>query len=39
LTHFTSDRVFAFAWSPDGKWLAMSRGDTSADAVLISEDK
>jgi serine/threonine protein kinase/Tol biopolymer transport system component len=37
LTRFTTDRIYAFAWSPDGKWLAMSRGATTADAVLISE--
>jgi Tol biopolymer transport system component len=37
LTRFTTDRIYAFAWSHDGKWLAMSRGATTADAVLISE--
>jgi len=39
LTRFTSDRIYAFAWSLDGKWLAMSRGATTSDAVLISEVK
>lgn len=39
LTHFTTDGVYAFAWSRDGKWLAMSRGAQTTDAVLISEVK
>src|SRR6266566_8639937 len=26
LTDFKSDRIFSFDWSPDGKWLALSRG-------------
>ena len=39
LTHFTSDGVYAFAWSRGGKWLAMSRGNEASDAVLISESK
>jgi len=36
VTNFTSERIFAFAWSRDGKQLAMSRGHTSNDTVLIS---
>jgi Tol biopolymer transport system component len=39
LTHFTSDGVFYFAWSRDGKQLALSRGSQNTDAVLISENK
>ncbi|HEV2664102.1 MAG TPA: protein kinase, partial [Blastocatellia bacterium] len=39
LTRSTTNRIYAFAWSRDGKWLAMSRGGTTADAVLISEVK
>lgn len=39
LTHFTSDGVFYFAWSRDGKQLALSRGNETTDAVLISEEK
>jgi len=35
LTHFTSDRIFSFAWSRDGKRLAVSRGTVSGDVVLI----
>jgi serine/threonine protein kinase/Tol biopolymer transport system component len=34
VTHFTSDRIFWFDWSPDGR-LALSRGTEPTDAVLI----
>ncbi len=34
VTHFTSDRIFAFDWSRDGR-LALSRGSDTTDAVLI----
>jgi hypothetical protein len=34
VTHFTSDRIFSFDWSRDGR-LALSRGTTPRDAVLI----
>ncbi|MEP7076033.1 MAG: LpqB family beta-propeller domain-containing protein [Acidobacteriota bacterium] len=30
------DRVFNFAWSPDGKTLAISRGQLQGDALLIT---
>ncbi len=30
------DRVFGFAWSPDGKNLAVARGRQMGDAILIS---
>jgi Tol biopolymer transport system component len=36
LTNFKSDRIFAFAWSRDGKQLMYSRGTVSSDVVLIS---
>ena len=39
LTSFTSDRIFRFAWSRDGKFLACERGMIINDAVLISDDK
>ncbi|MFN2596979.1 MAG: protein kinase, partial [Pyrinomonadaceae bacterium] len=39
LTHFTSDGVFYFAFSRDGKWIALSRGEETSDAVLVSEDR
>ena len=36
VTDFTSDRIFAHAWSRDGKSLALSRGRVTSDVVLIS---
>ncbi len=36
LTHFTSDQIFAFDWSRDGKQLAVARGRSFSDAVLIT---
>jgi Tol biopolymer transport system component len=35
LTNFTSEQIYSFAWSPDGKQLAAARGATSSDIVLI----
>jgi serine/threonine protein kinase len=35
LTHFTSQQIFNFAYSRDGKRLAVSRGTISKNAVLI----
>jgi serine/threonine protein kinase/dipeptidyl aminopeptidase/acylaminoacyl peptidase len=35
LTHFDSGAIWAFAWSPDGKTLAMSEGSRTLDVVLI----
>jgi len=37
ITDFKSDEIFAFAWSHDGKQLALSRGQTSHDAVLLTD--
>jgi Tol biopolymer transport system component len=34
VTHFTSDKIFWFDWSQDGR-LALSRGTEPTDAVLI----
>ena len=39
LTDFKSDRIFAFDWSRDGKWLALARGPEQRDVVLISNFK
>lgn len=39
LTHFGSDRVFSFAWSRDGRKLAVVRGARSSDLVEIRFDK
>jgi serine/threonine protein kinase/Tol biopolymer transport system component len=34
VTHFTSNKIFSFDWSHDGR-LALSRGTDTADALLI----
>ena len=39
VTNFTSGRIFDHEWSPDGKHLAMLRGEENYDVVLISEAK
>ena len=39
LTHFTSDLIFRYAWSRDGKQLAVSRGTQQSDVVLLSNLK
>jgi Tol biopolymer transport system component len=36
ITNFQSDLIFSFGWSRDGKQLALARGTTSSDVVLIS---
>jgi Tol biopolymer transport system component len=35
MTKFTSDQIFSFDWSRDGKLLACSRGVVTTDVVLI----
>ncbi|MCW5970131.1 MAG: protein kinase [Blastocatellales bacterium] len=37
ITNFSSDAIFWFAWSPRGDVLAVSRGYTSTDVVLLTE--
>ena len=39
LTRFTDQFIFAFAWSRDGKRLALSRGTVSNDVVLLTAAK
>jgi serine/threonine protein kinase len=39
ITNFKADRILTFAFSPDGRKLALARGSTASDAVLISEEK
>jgi TolB protein len=39
LTSFKSDRIFTFAWSNDGKRLAVSHGSVTTDVVLIKDFK
>ncbi len=36
LTNFDTDHIFRFAWSRDGKHLAMTRGRFTNDVVLIN---
>jgi len=37
LTHFTSGIIWNFAWSPDGKKIAIARGTNMSDVVLFRE--
>lgn len=37
VTAFTSGRILSFAWSPDGQSLALTRGYTDSDAVLLTD--
>jgi Tol biopolymer transport system component len=39
LTHFTTDLIFRFAWSRDGKYLACERGQDINNIVLIGAGK
>jgi len=36
LTDFKSDRIYSFEFSPDGKSLALARGNSTADVVLFN---
>jgi len=36
LTDFTTERIFWFDWSRNGKQLALTRGTITSDVVLIS---
>lgn len=37
VTHFDSEQIKSFAWSPDGKTLAIARGGEKRDVVLIHD--
>jgi Tol biopolymer transport system component len=37
LTDFDKDEVFAFAWSTDGRQLALARGFVTRDVVLVKD--
>ena len=39
ITDFTSEHIYDFHWSFDGKQLAMVRGHTDADVVLIRDSR
>jgi Tol biopolymer transport system component/DNA-binding winged helix-turn-helix (wHTH) protein len=37
LTNFTSETIFRFAWSPDGKMIVAERGTETGDIVMINK--
>jgi Tol biopolymer transport system component len=37
ITHFTSEQILDYSWSPDGKTLAITRHKDVADVVLLKE--
>ena len=39
LTNFTSLKIYSYQWSADGKTLALIRGDSPSDLVLIQNQK
>lgn len=39
LTHFTSGKIWGCAFSPDGKYVAISHGSRQSDAVLFTSPK
>ena len=39
ITNFKSEQIFSFDWSRDGKQLALARGTTSSDVILISNSQ
>jgi Tol biopolymer transport system component len=36
ITNFLNGDMFAYAWSSDGKRLALSRGERKTDVVMMS---
>jgi Tol biopolymer transport system component len=39
LTNFTTDKIFSFDWSRDGKQMACARGVVTTDVILIKDQK
>jgi eukaryotic-like serine/threonine-protein kinase len=39
ITHFASEQIGSFHWSPDGERLGILRGHTDSDVVLLQESK
>jgi serine/threonine protein kinase/WD40 repeat protein len=37
LTHFTADKIFRFKYSPDGSQIAIERGESESDVVLLKD--
>lgn len=38
LTHFNKNKIFQFAFSPDGSQIAIESGETESDAVLLHDE-
>ena len=39
ITNFSSGLIWRHAWSRDGKYLALARGNFSIDAVLLTDQR
>jgi Tol biopolymer transport system component len=39
ITDFKSDKIDYFSYSRDGRQMALSRGNTTRDAVMISDER
>ena len=39
ITHFDAEEIWGFRWSPDGSKLALVRGHTDSDVVLIRDSQ
>jgi WD40 repeat protein len=39
ITHFNSEQILSFHWSPDGRTLGILRGHTDSDVVLLQESR
>jgi hypothetical protein len=39
VTDFTAGQIFNFAWSRDGRQIAVARGSQSNDVVLIRSEQ
>lgn len=37
ITHFSSEQIYGFGWSPDGKKLLVARGHTESDVILLRD--
>jgi len=37
ITHFSSQQIYEFGWSPDGKKLLVARGHTESDVILLRD--
>ncbi|HEY1471957.1 MAG TPA: protein kinase [Candidatus Acidoferrum sp.] len=37
MTHFSSEQIYGFGWSPDGKKLLVARGHIESDVVLLRD--